>query len=1340
MPTLSPSRLHRTVARLACLATLVCLSPGAARAQQPPTAGPDQSLEMDEDTSLGFELLGSDPDGDPLSAVVTDLFLVAGAHELVDSSGEPVTVGSVVADRQLLFTPQEHFNGPDLAIVTYRVNDGTQDSALTATVDIHVHPVNDMPFPTLVPVVDLDEDSAALFALGGGDIEGHIFYARMTVQPDEDDQGTMIWDSSQFGEVDMSGPGAPQQMVTVPSDAAAGWPLRYEPDPDHCDEVALSGFSYLFEESPTQQGDEATTVLRVRCTNDAPVWTTATLGDQRFLSASTHLASDSTPYSLPSTFGFFDVDGSGHQTGPDPGLQRFTILTGGQGTVAIDEMQLPGPPIESTPTLLVFEVPATLVDDVLATLTYTADAGASSDTLTLLANDQGSNTGCVSSADGPTCPLVAGLRIDIAIGAGGAPPGAMPLTFAAGGFIPVDTTDDDDTPNGNCTLREAVEASNDDVAVDGCPAGDGVDVIVLPVGTFPLDLGLLPITDDALIVGAGEGLTRIDGLGHAEAFELFDTLTLRDVSVVGLDGDGDGIRTPVDGRFVGGSFVDESETPSSSFTDQHLGGTTFGEIVDNDGLDLVVTDATHPQGVTVAVSGSATESAEIEICSTSVSILLQGGDTTTVTCDVATATALSAIDPDPSVVGQPVTVSVAVDPLDVPGAGPVTGEVTVDDGAGADCTGTLSDGTASCQLTPTVAGTREWSAIYAPDGVFSGSGATLTHTIAPTSTATTIVADTPDPSPAWQPFQVDVAVGVVAPGSGVPTGNVTVEDGAGAQCVAALSAGVGSCLLTPTLPGQRDLVATYSGAPNHLASSDTEPHQVDGTDFGDAPAPYPVLLADDGARHAFGSLSLGAGIDADADGQPSPEALGDDLAGSDDEDGVSFVGPVATGSSVDLTLVASAPGVLDAWIDFGRDGSWIEAGDRIATAVPLVAGSNTVTVAVPADAVPGATFGRFRLSSAGVAGPIGAAADGEVEDHAVNVVDGIAPGVQTVADLDGMVFDDCATVDRAPGGLRVTFDEPVQHADQVGSYVVLSAGPDADLTTTSCGGIQGDDVAHAVTGVTSDLDPTTPTFTLELQAGLPEGLVRLIVCEAVEDLAGLALDGDGDGLGGDPFPRTFRVETDNLLRNGHFDRCPVTLSPWIDVATPPNTVLPSETEDVDSSSLSGSASFFSASAEPSALGQCVEIQQVAPRLELAFSARLDAIGVTTATVGADCQYFDQPSCAGSPAGSGTDSAPLPDLAGSWSSFAFSFDLTPSTVSVLCGIVIAADDPDESSFEAFLDEVSLTESPLFADGFESGGTGAWSGVSARRSSASCGDHTSTGGREQSSHATDAAPIT
>ena len=132
---------------------------------------------------------------------------------------------------------------------------------------------------------------------------------------------------------------------------------------------------------------------------------------------------------------------------------------------------------------------------------------------------------------------------------------------------------------------------------------------------------------------------------------------------------------------------------------------------------------------------------------------------------------------------------------------------------------------------------------------------------------------------------------------------------------------------------------------------------------------------------------LGASVDQDLDGQPNATATGDDTHGvPDDEDGVTFTTPVKVGTMASVSVVASGPGKLDAWVDFNADGSWSQAGDQIFTSKPLATGANVISFAVPATATPGATFARFRFSSAGGLSFTGLALDGEVEDYAVTVV------------------------------------------------------------------------------------------------------------------------------------------------------------------------------------------------------------------------------------------------------------------------------------------------------------------------------------------------------------------
>ena len=185
---------------------------------------------------------------------------------------------------------------------------------------------------------------------------------------------------------------------------------------------------------------------------------------------------------------------------------------------------------------------------------------------------------------------------------------------------------------------------------------------------------------------------------------------------------------------------------------------------------------------------------------------------------------------------------------------------------------------------------------------------------------------------------------------------------------------------------------TYSGlAPD----GEVEDYQVTvleaPKDFGDAPeagTSYPTSRANNGARHILGSsLYLGAGVDAEADGQPDANALGEDNAG-DDEDGVTF-SALEAGRTADVNVTATIPStaVLNAWMDFNADGDWTDAGEQIYVDLALSVGLNNLTVVIPSTAVLGETFARFRVTSSGGHSFSGLAPDGEVEDYRVTITE-----------------------------------------------------------------------------------------------------------------------------------------------------------------------------------------------------------------------------------------------------------------------------------------------------------------------------------------------------------------
>jgi PKD repeat protein len=268
-----------------------------------------------------------------------------------------------------------------------------------------------------------------------------------------------------------------------------------------------------------------------------------------------------------------------------------------------------------------------------------------------------------------------------------------------------------------------------------------------------------------------------------------------------------------------------------------------------------------------------------------------------------------------------------------------------------------------------------------------------------------------------------------------------------------------------------------------------------GKDYGDAPASYPTLMTNDGARHTIGEFYLGTDIDAELDGIPSLDAMGDDNDSVDDEDGIVFTTALIKGQSADVTVTASDTGYLDAWMDFNADGDWADAGEQIFTSESLSAGSNGLTFDVPFSAQSGDTFARFRFSSAGGLSYDGLADDGEVEDYMV-AIEGCTLTVELWGDNDFCEGDDrtitAIVYDATP---PYTYDWSASTASGTandGTYTATGSGT-VEVTVTDYYGCTGSDSIEvtALQGPTADFtsdvqsccNPLTVQFTDESVAG-----------------------------------------------------------------------------------------------------------------------------------------------------------------------------------------------------------------------------------------------------------------
>jgi|GEM_PF-7086283 len=163
------------------------------------------------------------------------------------------------------------------------------------------------------------------------------------------------------------------------------------------------------------------------------------------------------------------------------------------------------------------------------------------------------------------------------------------------------------------------------------------------------------------------------------------------------------------------------------------------------------------------------------------------------------------------------------------------------------------------------------------------------------------------------------------------------------------------------------------------------------------------------------------------------------------------------------------------------------------------------------------------IDQLGTSRPLGIACD----IGAVEVNDSTDPSVDLVA-VNEQLINSC---EHLPDGListlSVTYSEPVLNAENSNHYSLIHAGDDFTFDSMIGG---GDDLVYTASAVLSDQN-NPPTISLNIDAGLEAGLVRLFVAPDITDTFGNPLNNGND------FFYQFRIDPNNLLRNGHFDDC-----------------------------------------------------------------------------------------------------------------------------------------------------------------------------------------------------------
>lgn len=171
-----------------------------------------------------------------------------------------------------------------------------------------------------------------------------------------------------------------------------------------------------------------------------------------------------------------------------------------------------------------------------------------------------------------------------------------------------------------------------------------------------------------------------------------------------------------------------------------------------------------------------------------------------------------------AVYGQSVTLIATVGG----GAGMPTGAVAFRVAGGApllNCAGVpLLGGVATCTTSVLPVGTSTViEADYSGSGVYAS--AVGTTSVGVGKAGTLVLLDAPFPGLVYlgQHAGLSATVGAIAPGSGFPSGIVTITDGS-ASCSYVLP-GQSACSLTPSTSGLKTLTASYTGDANYLGSS-----------------------------------------------------------------------------------------------------------------------------------------------------------------------------------------------------------------------------------------------------------------------------------------------------------------------------------------------------------------------------------------------------------------------------------------------------------------------------------------------------------------------------------------
>ncbi|MFD5114381.1 beta strand repeat-containing protein, partial [Streptomyces sp. NPDC058391] len=478
------------------------------------------------------------------------------------------------------------------------------------------------------------------------------------------------------------------------------------------------------------------------------------------------------------------------------------------------------------------------------------------------------------------------------------------------------------SPDG---LHVYVSNQNDDT-VSVISTATNTAALTIPVGAAPIGLAVTPDGLHIYVANNGDDTVTV-----AEAVPFATTTTL----------------TSAPDPSVFGQAKILTATVSST------AGTPTGTVSFFDGATLLGTSPLTGGVATLSVS-------TLSVGSHSLTAVYSGDpnfigstspvDTQTVTT-ASTSTVLTSA-PDPSVFGQPKTLTATVAAVP-PGGGTPTGTVSFFDGATLLGTAVLVGGVATLSVSTLSVGSHSLTAVYGGSGNFTGSTSPVDTQTVTTASTSTVLTSAPDPSVFGQTKTLTATVTAVPPGAGTPTGTVSFFDGATLLGTSPLTGGVATLTTSALSVGSHSLTAVYSGSPSFTGSTspvDTQTVTTASTSTVLTSAPDPSV---------FGQTKiLTATVTAVAPGAGTPTGTVSFFDGATLLGTSPLVGGVATFSTSTLSV-----GVHSLTAVYSGSGNFTGSTSPVDTQTVTGAGTATVLTSAPDPSV----FGQAKTLTATVA-------------------------------------------------------------------------------------------------------------------------------------------------------------------------------------------------------------------------------------------------------------------------------------------------------------------------------------------------------------------------------------